>query len=90
MASQRSTGKDTSNQNQPPSRETKKSLSIKPLAFPTYDPSGIYTPSFPSPSIPDPRYTSSPDTPNPNLDSSSNEELRGVTPDELVFIVPNK
>ena len=89
MASQHSIGKDISGQNQPPSRETKISLSNKPLAFPTYDPFGIYTPNFPSQSTPDPTYTSSPDTPNLDPESSSNEELRGVTPDEPVFLVPN-
>ncbi|CAF4140590.1 unnamed protein product [Adineta steineri] len=89
MASQRSTGKDTSSQNQPPSCETKRSLSNKPLAFPTYDPSGRYTPNFPSRSTPDPTYTSSLDTPNPNPKSPSKEELHGVTPDESVFLVPN-
>lgn len=54
MASQHSTGKDTSGQNQPPSCETKRSLSNKPLEFPTYDPSERYTPKFPSRSTPDP------------------------------------
>ncbi|CAF4277974.1 unnamed protein product, partial [Adineta steineri] len=57
--------------------------------FPTYDRSGRYTLKFPSRSTPDPTYTSSPDTPNPNPESSSNEELRGVTSDEPVFLVPN-
>ncbi|CAF4330217.1 unnamed protein product, partial [Adineta steineri] len=89
MASQRSTGKDTSGQNQLPSRETKRSLSNKPLEFPTYDPFGRYTPKFPSQSTPDPTYTSSPNTPNPNLESPSNEELRGVTPEEPLFLTPN-
>jgi hypothetical protein len=89
MASQRSTGKDTSGQNQPPLCETKRSLSHKTLEFPTYDPSGRYTPKFPSRSTSDLVYTSSPDTPNPNTESPSNEELHGVTPEELVFRVPN-
>ena len=87
--SQRSTGKDTSGQNQPPSRETKRSLPNKPLEFPTYDPFGRYTPKFPSRSTPDPVYTSSPDTPNPNLDSPSNKELCGVTPEGPFFLIPN-
>ena len=90
MASQRSIGKDTSGQIQPPSHETKRSLSHKTLEFPTYDPSGRYTPKFPSQSTPDPIYTSSPNTPNPNTDSPSNEELHGVTPEEPLFLVPNK
>ena len=89
MANQHSTGKDTSGQNQPPSRETKRSLANKTLEFPTCDPFGRYTPKFPSRSTPDPIYTSSLDTPKPNRESSSNEELCGVTPEELVFLVPN-
>ena len=89
MANQHSTGKDTSRQNQPPSHETKRSLSHKPLEFPTYDPSGRYSPKFPSRSTPDPIYTSSPDTPNPNTESPSKEELCGVTLEEPVFLIPN-
>ena len=89
MASKCNTGKDTSSQNQPPSREIKSSLSNKPLEFPTYNPSGRYTPHIPSRSTPSPSYTSSLNTPNPNLDSSSNEELHGVTPKEPVFLIPN-
>ena len=85
MASQHSTRKDTSGQNQPPSHETKKSLSNKHLAFPTYDPSRRYTPNFPSLSTPDQTYTSSPNTPNPNPKSPSKEELRGVTLESLCF-----
>ena len=89
MASQRSTGKDTSGQNQPPSRETKRSLSNKTLEFPTYDLSRRYTRKFPSRSTPDLIYTSSPDTPNPNTESPSDEAIHGVTPEEPVFLVPN-
>ena len=89
MASQRSTRKDTTDQNQPPLRETKRSLSHKTLEFPTYDPSRRYTPKFPSRSTPDPTYTSSSDTPNPNPKSPSKEEFCGVTLGEPVFLVPN-
>ena len=89
MASKRSTGKNTSGQNQPPSREVKNSLSNKPLEFPTFDPFGRYSPHIPSPSFPNLTYTSSLDTPNPNPDSSLNEQPHGVTPDELVFLFPN-
>ena len=39
MTSKHSTGKNTSGQNQPPSREVKDSLSNKPLEFPKFDPS---------------------------------------------------
>ena len=70
-------------------RETKRSLSKKPLAFPAYDPFKRYTPNFPSRSTLDPTYTSSPDTPNPNPKSPSNEEIHGVTPDEPMFLVPD-
>ena len=79
MASQCSTRKDRSSQNQPPSHENKASLSHKTLEFPTYNPSRRYTPKFRSRSTPDPTYTSLADTPNPNLESPSNKELRGVT-----------
>ena len=89
MASNCSTGKDTNDQNQPPLHEVKRLLLNKPLEFTTYDPSGRYTPNIPSRSSLDPSYTSSPDTPNPNPDSSSNKELHGVTPDEPMFIIPN-
>ena len=89
MASQRSTGKDISRQNQPRLHETKRSLSNKTLVFPTYDLSGRYTQKFPSRSTPDPIYTSSPDTPNPNTKSPSDEEIHGVTPEDPMFLVPN-
>ena len=89
MASQHSTRKDTSVQNQPPSHETKRSLSHKTLEFPTYNLSGGYTRKFPSRSTPNPIYTSSPDTPNPNMEPPSNEELRGVTLKEPMFLIPN-
>ena len=61
------------------SRENKKSLLNKTLEFPTYDLSGRYTRKTPSRSTPDLIYTSSPDTPNPNTESTSDEEIRGVT-----------
>ena len=89
MASKCSTRKNTSGQNQPPSCEVKSSLSNKSLEFPTFDPSERYSPHIPSKTTLDPTYTFSPDTPNPNLDYSLNEELCGVTPDEPVFLIPN-
>ena len=85
MASKRSTGKNTSDQNQPPSCEVKDSLSNKPLEFPTFDPSGRYSTHIPSQSTPYITYTSSPETPNPNSNPSLNEELCGVTPKEHVY-----
>ena len=89
MASKRSIGKNTSGQNQPPLREVKNSLSNKPLEFPTFDPSGRYSPHIPSQTTPNPTYTSSPDTPNPNPDSSLIEEPCGVTLEDLVFRISN-
>ena len=89
MARKCSTGKNTSGQNQPPSREVKDSLSKKPLNFPTFDPFGRYSPHIPSQSTLDPIYTSSPETPNPNPDSSLNKKLRGVTSEEPMFLIPN-
>jgi hypothetical protein len=112
MASKHSTRKNTSGQNQPPLRKVTNSLSNKPLEFPTFDPSRRYCPHIPSQTTPDPTYTSSPETPNPNLDPSQTtpdptytsspetpnpnldpsliEDLCSVTPDEPVFLVPNK
>ena len=80
MASKRSTGKKTSGPNQPPPCEIKYSVSDKPLEFTTFDPFEIYCPHIPSKSTPNPTYTSSPEIPDPNQDSSLNEELHGVTP----------
>ena len=89
MASKHSTEKNTSIQYQPPSCEVTNSLSNKPLEFPTFDPSRRYSPHISSHSTPDPTYTSSPDTPNPNPDFSLIEELRGVTLEEPMFLIPN-
>lgn len=85
MASKCSNEKNTSGIDQPPSRQGKDSVSNKPLEFPTFNPSKRYSPHIPSQSTLDPTYTSSPETPDPNHDSSLNEELRGVTPKELVY-----
>ena len=89
MASKHSIGKNKSIQNQWPSHEVTNSLSNKPLEFLTFNPSGQYSPHIHSQSTPDPTYTSSPETPNPNPDYSLNEELHGVTLDEPVFLIPN-
>ena len=89
MASKSSTGKNTSNQNQPPSCEVTNSKSNKPLGFPTFDPSRRYSPHISSQSTLDPTYTSSPETPSPNPNVYLNKELHFVTPDDLVFIISN-
>ena len=89
MARKRNIGKKTSGPNQPPSREVNDSTSKKPLDFPTFEFSGRYSPQIPSQSTLDPTYTSSPDTPDPHQDSSSNEELQGVTPEETLYRIPN-
>ena len=89
IASKHSTENNTSGQNQPPSCEVTNSLSNKPLEFPTLDPSSRYSPHIPFQSTPDPTYTYSPKIPNPNPDSSLNEEPHIVTPDEIMFLIPN-
>lgn len=88
-ASKHSTGKNTSSQNQPPSCEVTNSLSNRPFEFSTFTPSRWYSPHIPPQFTLHPTYTSSPETPNPNPDSSLNKELRGVRPDEPVFLIPN-
>ena len=89
MASKHSIGKNTRNQSQPPSREVTNSQSNKPIESQTFDPSGRYSPHISSHSTHDPTYTSSPDTPNPNLDYSLIEQPHGVTPDEPMFQISN-
>ena len=88
-ASKHNTGKNTSIPNQSPSREVKESISKKHLDFPTFVFSGRYSPQIPSQSTPDPIYTSSPNTPDPHQDSSSNKELRGVTPEVPLYCIHN-
>ena len=89
MAIKHSTGKNTSVPNQPPSREVKDSVYDKPIEFPTFNFSRGYSPHIPSQSTPDPTYTSSPETPYPNPDSSLNEELHGVTLEGHVYCISN-
>ena len=67
----------------------KDSDSKKPLNFPTIEFSGRYSPQIPSQSIADPSYTSSPKTPDPHQDSSSNVELLGVTPKDPLYRIHN-
>jgi hypothetical protein len=85
MASERSTRKNTSGPNQPPSRQVKDLVFDKPFKFPTFNPSGRYSPHIPSQSTPDLTCTSSPKTLDPNQDPSLREELLGVTPEEPIF-----
>ena len=80
---------NTSDPNQPPSCEVKYSDSNKPLDFPTFDFSKRYSPQIPSQSTPDPTYTSSLETPDPHQDSSSNEEIWGVTMEDPLYQIPN-
>ena len=89
MASKRITGNNTSVPNQPTSHEVKDLVSNKPLDFPTFKFYRRYSPHIPSQSTPDPTYTSSPETPDPNLDSSLNEEIRAVTLEEPIYHIPN-
>ena len=79
MDSKRRTRNNTSGPNQSPSCEVKDPVSEKPIDFPTFDFSGIYSPHIPSQSILEPTYTASPETPDPSPDSFLNEEIHGVT-----------
>ena len=85
MASKCSDGKNTNDTNQPPSREVKEFVSEKPLKFPTFDSSRIYSPHIPSQFTPDPTYNSLLETTGPNQDSCLNEELHGVTSKEPIY-----
>ena len=91
MVSKNRTGKNTNGPNQRPSQEVKDSTttSKKPLDFPTFEFSRRYPPQIPSQAIPNPTYTSSLDTLDPHQDSSLNEELRGVTPEDPLYQIPN-
>ena len=89
MANKHSTRKNTSNQNQPPSRQVTNSLSNKPLELSTFDPSRRYSQHMYSQSTLDPTYTSSPKTSNPNPDSSLIKGPPSVTPEEPVFRISN-
>ena len=89
MASKRITRKNTSGTNQPTSCEVKDSVSNKLIEFHTFDIFERYSAHISSQSTPDPIYTSSPKTPNLNLDSSSDEELRGVTLEDPLHHIPN-
>ena len=89
MASKRRIGKNTSVQNQPPSREVNDSFSNKPLEFPTFDTSRHYSPHIPSQSTPNLTYTSSPETLDPNQDPYLNKELHDVTLEDPVYRIPN-
>ena len=89
MANKYSIGKNTSGPNQPTSHEVKDSVSDKPLNFPTFYFSERYSPHIPSQSTLDPMYISSPKPPDPHQDSSSNEEVWGVTPEDPLYFIPN-
>ena len=89
MASKRRTRKNTSGPNQPPSHELKDLVSKNPLKFSTFIFIGRYSPHIPSQSTLDPSYTSSPETLDPNQDSSLNEEIHGVTLNDPIYNIPN-
>jgi hypothetical protein len=67
----------------------KDSTSNKPLDFPTFEFSERYCPQITSQSTSDPTHTSSPNTIDPHQESSSNEEIRGVTLKEPLYHIPN-
>ena len=80
---------NTSDPNQPPSYEVKDLVSKKPID-PTSNFYERYSRHIPSQSTPKPTYTSSLENIDPHLDSSLNEELRGVTLKETLYRIPNK
>ena len=92
MASRRNTQKTSTGPNQPHSQEVKDSAtsSKKPFKVP-YDFISSqflerYPPEIPTQPTFDPYHTSSPDIPHQG--SSSNEELRGVSSDEPLYLIP--
>ena len=95
MARKYDTGKNPTCPNQPPSQEFKDSIATSkrsfelPFDFITSQHTGRYPLDIPTPTILDLTYTSSPNTPTQHQDSCSNEEIRGVTPKEALYHVPN-
>ena len=85
MASRHNTEKSSTGPNQPHSREVKDSTTYSknpsevPSDFISSQLTGRYPPKILTQPTLDPSYTSSPNS--PHQDSSSNEELRGVTPE---------
>ena len=67
----------------------KETTSKKPLEFPTFEFSEIYSTQIPSQSTPHPTYTSSPKTLDQHKGSSLNKVIQGVTPKEPLYRIPN-
>lgn len=95
MASKCNTRKNSIGPNQPPSREIKNSVASSNKYFElsanfiSFQHAEGYPPNFPTQNTLDPSYTSSPDSPTKNQDSSFNEEIRGLTPEEPLYNVRN-
>ena len=95
MGSKHGTRKNTIWPNQPPSRELKESVatSKRPFKLPYYfiasQHTRRYPPNISTPTILDMTYTSSLDSPTWHQDSSSNEEIWGVTFEEALYHAPN-
>lgn len=95
MASKHSTKKNSTSPNQPPLREIKNSAALSKKYFElssnfiSSQHTRTYPPNFPTQTTPDPSYTSSPYSPIQNQDSSSNEEIIVLTPEEPLYHVPN-
>ena len=95
MASKHSIGKNPTFPNQPPSQELKDSEATSKRSFklPPYyialEHIRRYHSEFPPQTIPDLTYTSSLDSSTQKWDSSSNEEIWGVTLEEALYRIPN-
>ena len=95
MPNEHNTAHNLTSPNQPTTREVKNSTTTSKESFKV--PSNFiasqyterYPPDFPIQTTPNPSYTSSLDSPIQNLDSSYNEEIRGLTSEEHVYHVPN-
>jgi hypothetical protein len=92
MASKYNTEKSSTGPNQPHSREVEhraidsKNTFEVPFDFISSQTIRQYPPKIPIQPTPNPSYTSSPNI--PHQDSSSNEELQGVSSEEPLYLIP--
>ena len=80
MSNRHNTEKSSTCPNQPHSQEMELSTIYSKNSFEQYPP------NIPIQFTPDPSYMSSPDI--PHQDSSSNEELQGVSTEEPLYLIP--
>ena len=95
MASNPNTEKNSTCPNQPPSLEVKNlAASLKKYFelssnFISSHHTKIYPPNFHTQTTLDPSHTYSPSSPTHNQDFSFNQEIRGLTPKEPLYRIPN-